>query len=106
MRFNKGERRVLHLERNNCVHQCRLRAELLERGSVEKDLGVLVGNGLTVSQPLWPRMPVVSLGYTEKRMASKSRQVILPFYPALMNNSIWSIVSSSGLLNSRKTGNF
>lgn len=59
MRFNKGERRVLHLERNNCVHQCRLRAELLERGSVEKDLGVLVGNGLTVSQPLWPRMPVV-----------------------------------------------
>ena len=38
MRSNRGECRVLHLGRNNCTHQDRLGAELLERSSAEKDL--------------------------------------------------------------------
>ena len=45
MRFSKGKCRVLHLRRNNHMHQYRLGADLLERSSPEKDLGVLVTTG-------------------------------------------------------------
>ena len=50
MRFNKSMFRVLHLGRNNCMHQYRLGDDLLERSSEEKDLRVLVNNRLAMSQ--------------------------------------------------------
>jgi len=50
MRFNKSEYRILHLGRNNCMHEYRLGADLLGRSSAEKDLGVLMDNRLTMSQ--------------------------------------------------------
>lgn len=49
MKFNEGKCRVLHVRRNNPMHQYRLAVDLLENNSVEKDLGVLV-NKLTMSQ--------------------------------------------------------
>jgi len=50
MKLNKRRCGVLHPGRNNCMHQYRLGANLLERSSVEKDLGFLVENRLAVSQ--------------------------------------------------------
>lgn len=50
MRFNKGNCRVPHPGRNNCMLQYRLGADLLESSSAKKDLCVLVNNSLSVSQ--------------------------------------------------------
>lgn len=45
-----GKCRALHLGRNNHEYQNRLRADLLENSSAEKDLTVLVGDNLVMSQ--------------------------------------------------------
>lgn len=50
MRFSKGKCRVLCLGRNNCTHQYRLEADVLERSSTEKEIGGLVDSRLTMSQ--------------------------------------------------------
>ncbi|KAJ7401638.1 hypothetical protein BTVI_93756 [Pitangus sulphuratus] len=50
LKFNKSKCRVLHLEKNNSMHQYRLGANLLESSSVEKDLRVLGDNKLPMSQ--------------------------------------------------------
>jgi len=86
MKFSKDKCRVLHLGRNNPVHQYRLGAELLESSSMEKDLGVLVGDRLTMSQKyaLADKKANGILGVTKKRVASRSREVLLPLYTALV----------------------
>ncbi|KAK4828590.1 hypothetical protein QYF61_000042 [Mycteria americana] len=46
MKFNKGECKVLHLGRNNPVHQYMLGATQLESSLAEKDLEILVDTKL------------------------------------------------------------
>ncbi|GAB0175871.1 mitochondrial enolase superfamily member 1 [Grus japonensis] len=68
------------------MHQYRLGVDLLGSSSAEKDLGVLVDNKLTIRQQsaLVAKKANGILGRIKKSVASRSREVILPLYSALV----------------------
>ena len=70
--------------------QYRLGADLLERSSAEKDLGILVGNRLAVSQQyaLVAKKDSGILGCIKKSVLSRLREVILPVYFTLMSQHL------------------
>ncbi|GAB0180315.1 hypothetical protein GRJ2_000496800 [Grus japonensis] len=72
--------------KNNPRHQYRLGVDLLRSSAVEKVLGVLVDNKLSMSQQcaLVAKVANGILGCIKKSVASRSREVILPLYSALM----------------------
>ncbi|GAB0183131.1 mitochondrial enolase superfamily member 1 [Grus japonensis] len=86
VKFNKGKRRVLHLGKNSPRHRYRLAVDLLGSSTAEKDLRVLVDNKLSMSQQcvLVAKKANGILGYIKKSVASRSREVILPLYSALL----------------------
>jgi len=68
------------------MHQYRLGVDLLECISVERYLGLLVDDRLTMSQQwaLAAKKANGILGCIRKSVASRSRQVLLPLYSALV----------------------
>jgi len=81
MKFNKAKCKALHLGQGNSKHRCRLGGEWLESSPVEKDLGMLVDERFNMS---WQCVLAAQKGCIKRSMSSRSREVILPLYSALM----------------------
>ena len=95
-RFNKDKCGVLHLGRNNRMHQYKVGDDLLERNSAE-DLSVLVDNRLAMSQQCVPVAKKANgiLGCIKKSMASRLREMILPLYSAQVRPHLHPVLGSS-----------
>ncbi|KAJ7395231.1 hypothetical protein BTVI_156999 [Pitangus sulphuratus] len=84
--IHMADKKVLHLGKNYPMHQYRLGADLLESSPAEKNLGFLVDNKLLMIKHcgLVAKKANGTLGCLRKSIASRSREVVVPLFSALV----------------------